>query len=53
MEKKMYAGIDLHKTQFTTCVLSGEDGLVVSERQYRTTEEGYRECSRYMHDEEE
>ena len=53
MEKKMYAGIDLHKTQFTTCVLRGEDGLVVSERQYPTTEEGYREFSRYMHDEEE
>jgi len=53
MEKTMYAGIDLHKTQFTVCVMRGEDGLVVLEEQYPTTDTGYREFSEKMHDEEE
>ena len=53
MEKTMYAGIDLHKTQFTVCVMRGEDGLVVLEEQYPTTDTGYREFSEKMQDEEE
>ena len=53
MEKTLYAGIDLHKTQFTVCVLRGEDGLVVLEEQYPTTDAGYREFSEKMHEEEE
>ena len=53
MEKTLYAGIDLHKTQFTVCVLRGEDGLVVLEEQYPTTDAGHREFSEKMHEEEE
>ena len=53
MEKTLYVGIDLHKTQFTVCVLRGEDGLVVLEEQYPTTDAGYREFSEKMHEEEE
>lgn len=37
---KIYAGIDLHKTQFTVCIL--RDGLYEKEGQYPTSNEGYK-----------
>ncbi|MBR0451564.1 MAG: IS110 family transposase [Oscillospiraceae bacterium] len=53
MERRLCVGIDLHKTQFTVCAMREEDGLVVLEEQYATTETGYREFTEEMHTEEE
>jgi len=37
---KIYAGIDLHKTQFTVCIL--RNGLYEKEGQYPTSKEGFK-----------
>ena len=40
---RMCVGVDLHKTQFTVCVLNEETGEVEYEGEFRTVEEGYQD----------
>ncbi|NCD13481.1 MAG: IS110 family transposase [Epsilonproteobacteria bacterium] len=46
---ELSVGIDLHKTQFTVCVISS-DGEILLERQYETKKEGYQAFIKNMHD---
>ena len=41
MESKIYVGVDLHKTQFTTCTLI-DDEVIEQGTEYPTDREGYR-----------
>ena len=49
---RLCVGIDLHKTQFTTCGLT-EEGECLLEKKYPTTEEGYTEFIQEMHNQEQ
>ena len=49
---RLCVGIDLHKTQFTTCALT-EEGECLLEKKYRTIEEGYTEFIQEMHNQEQ
>ena len=49
---RLCVGIDLHKTQFTTCALT-EEGECFLEKKYPTTEEGYKEFIQDMHNQEQ
>ena len=50
---RMCVGVDLHKTQFTVCVLNEESGEVEYEGEFRTVEEGYQDFISKMHSLEE
>ena len=49
---RLSVGIDLHKTQFTVCALN-EEGEYLLEKLYRTTEEGYGNFIKEMHNQED
>ena len=49
---RLCVGIDLHKTQFTVCALN-EEGEYLLEKLYRTTEEGYGNFIKEMHNQED
>lgn len=51
-ERSLCAGVDLHKTQFTVCAIN-EEGEILLETVYPTSEEGYEEFIRKMHDRED
>ena len=40
MEKKLYVGVDLHKTQFTICILKS-DKVIADAEKYETDDRGY------------
>ncbi len=47
--EKLFVGVDLHKTQFTICILKGEETLEHGTK-YPMTEEGYRKFAAMMKD---
>ena len=49
---RLCVGVDLHKTQFTVCALN-EEGEYLAENMYRTTEEGYNDFIKEMHNQED
>ena len=47
--ESIFVGVDLHKTQFTICILINEE-IIDQGRKYPMNDKGYREFATYMKD---